>query len=465
MKFYLDLELEIAADLQSCFAAEKPAELLSVADEHLADLLGVMLAGAQHPASLNLLRSLARCDYAPGLTARAIGRGDRLGVQDAALFNAFAGHIHDYDDDDTLMSLSHPTVTVGAACLALGEAHNISGKSLVNAYIAGVETIARLGVLVHPYHYMKGWHATCTLGVVGAAVASGLAMNLTVSQLRHAIGLSASMAAGLRSNFGSDAKPLQTALAASHGVMAARLAAVGMTSTPGSLLGPMGLVDVFAERFDPKKAAVMTFGRPYALLEPGITIKRYPCCTCSHAAVALLQDVLATEKTAAAQIAAIDVHLDPAAPKILIHERAATGLEAKFSLPYSLAIAALVGHLNLEDFSDENVQRQDVRTLAEKVRILPDQDLPKGIAGVALGCRLQVTTTSGETYRRAADVEPGSKTWRLSRQQLESKFCACARYSLPSAALPELFDELLQFERIENVQYLIDRLCSGHSLA
>ncbi|MCG8158263.1 MmgE/PrpD family protein [Brenneria goodwinii] len=465
MKSYLSLELEIAAGLQACFAADKPAELLRIAGEHLTDLIGVMLAGAQHPASLNLLSNLAKCSHAPGLTARAIGRGDCLGVQDAALFNAFAGHIHDYDDDDTLMSLSHPTVTVGAACLALGEAHNISGKSLVNAYIAGVETIAQLGVLVHPYHYMKGWHATCTLGVVGAAAASGLMMDLTLSQLRHAIGFAASMAAGLRSNFGSDAKPLQTALAASHGVMAARLAASGMTSTPGSLLGPMGWADVFAERFDVKKAAAMTFGRPYALLEPGITIKRYPCCTCSHAAVALLQDVLATEKPAVAHIAAIDVYLDPAAPNILIHERAATGLEAKFSLPYSLAIAALVGHLDLDDFSDANVQRQDVRALAAKVRTLPDDDLPRGIAGVALGCRLQVTTTSGESYRRATDVEPGSRTWRLSRRQLESKFCACARCGLPSAALPELFAELLQFERIENVQLLIDRLCSGNPLA
>ncbi|MFP9228670.1 MmgE/PrpD family protein [Pectobacterium cacticida] len=465
MKSYLDLELDIAAGLQACFSAEKPRELINIASEHVTDLLGVMLAGSQHPTSRNLLRSLMTCQYVPGLTARAIGWSDNLSVQDAALFNAFAGHIHDYDDDDTLMSLSHPTVTVGAACLALGDAHQYSGKSLVNAYIVGVEMITQLGILVHPHHYMKGWHATCTLGVVGAAVASGLMMNLTIPQLRHAIGLSASMAAGLRSNFGSDAKPLQTGLAASHGVMAARLAASGMTSTPGSLLGPMGLLDVFAERFHIDEAATMTFGQPYALLEPGITIKRYPCCTCSHAAIALLQNIFAEEKLTADNISVIDVYLDPAAPKILIHERATTGLEAKFSLPYSLSLAIVVGHLNPEDFSDENIRRRDVQALAEKVRILPDDSLPKGVAGVALGCRLQVTTLTGAIYRRTTDVEPGSKSWRLSRQQLENKFLACTTGHVPCAALPALFSELLQFERIENVQIMVGHLCSGEQLA
>ncbi|CAK8743698.1 hypothetical protein SODG_006834 [Sodalis praecaptivus] len=235
----------------------------------------------------------------------------------------------DFDDDDTLFSLSHPTVTVGATCLALCDALDLSGSALVAAYLTGVETIMRLGPLVNPRHYLAGWHATCTLGVVGAAAASGLLLGLDADLLRHALGFAASMAAGLRSNFGSDAKPLQTGLAAAHGVMAAQMAAAGMTSTPGSLMGPAGMVSMFAGVPVAVQDFIAPVARPFALEGVGVTIKAYPCCTCSHAAIALLMSLIADEQLSATAIARVEVSVDPATPRILIHPQATTAMEGE----------------------------------------------------------------------------------------------------------------------------------------
>ncbi|XBS68456.1 MmgE/PrpD family protein [Acerihabitans sp. KWT182] len=458
---YADTEADIAACMLTCFAGEKPAQVLAVAAEHLADLLGVMMAGAHHPSSLKLLSTLDERTPQAGATARAAGHRRSLSLQQAALFNAFAAHVHDFDDDDTIMSLSHPTVTVGSACLALCEAANAPGKTLLDAYLVGVETVMRLGKLVNPRHYLAGWHATCTLGVVGAATAAGLLLGLNAVQLRHALGFAASMAGGLRSNFGSDAKPMQTGLAAAHGIMAARLAAGGLTSTPGSLLGPGGLVDIFAGTPPAGDALIASFGRPFALVEPGVTIKAYPCCTCSHAAVALLLEIMAAEGLEPQQIAAIDVDVDPATPGILIHPQAGTAMEAKFSLPFSLAIAALAGHLNLADFSDETVGSARVRRLAEKVRIFTDDRLPKGVGGVALGCRLRLTTLDGVRHARATDVEPGSRSWRLSRPALEHKFADCVKAYWPPDEASALFALLLKLEETAGIGSLMDKLSPG----
>lgn len=458
MKSIAIAESDLAARLLACYAARKRDDVVHSANEHLTDLIGVMLAGARHPSSLRLLSDMTPAAARRGATAGVVGHAACLPVQDAALFNAFAGHVHDFDDDDTLMSLSHPSVTTGAACLALSEAHGLPGRALVNAYIAGVELIMRLGPLVNPRHYLAGWHATCTLGVVGSAAASGLLLGLTAEQLRHALGFAASMAAGLRSNFGSDAKPLQTALAASHGVRAARLAALDMTSTPGSLLGPSGLVGMFAgDGYDGGSPCLATDGTG-ALFDPGVTIKAYPSCTCTHAAIALLQDIMATERVAASQIAAIDAWLDPAAPQILIHERATTALEAKFSLPFCLSLAACNGRLGLDDFTDAAVRRPDVVALAGRVRTLADETLPPGGGGLALGCRLQLTTHDGTQHRRFSEVEPGSKRWRLSRRQLEDKFTDCARHVLAAEDARALFAALSTLDRLDDIGALCGRL-------
>ena len=189
--------------------------------------------------------------------------------------------------------------------------------------------------------------------------------------MRHALGIAASLAGGLRSNFGSDTKCLQTGNAARNGVMAAQLADNGFTSTPGSLFGPLGFIEVLDGSGNPAQA-IAAFGTPWLFADPGITIKAYPCCTCTHTAMDSLFELLAESAIAAEAVRGIEVDVDEATPRILVHNEARTALEGKFSMPFCIAVGIVRGKLGIAEFDDAVVADPIIRELMAKVRMVPD---------------------------------------------------------------------------------------------
>ncbi len=115
------------------------------------------------------------------------------------------------------------------------------GRTMVAAFIAGLEAECRIGRLMGPSHYAKGWHGTATFGTFGAAAAAGHLMDLDEAAMLHAFGLAGTQAAGLKSVFGTMAKPLHAGKAAQSGLLAARLAGRGFTSDTDILGSAQGL--------------------------------------------------------------------------------------------------------------------------------------------------------------------------------------------------------------------------------
>lgn len=412
-------------------------DIISLASEHACDFVGVALGGSRSKL-IDGLRVLFQPTEEPAPTSSRILNGGWLPARDAAFFNAAAGHFDDYDDDEPDLSIAHPTVTILTAAIAAADIRQVSGRELLHAYVMGVEFVMRLGRLVNPEHYRRGFHSTATLGGLGAAVSSGLLLRLDREQMRHAIGLAASMANGLRGNFGSDTKCLQVANAARNGVIASQLALAGATSTPGSLFGALGFLNAFSGQT--KLALLDEIDHPRLFKSPGITVKAYPCCTCTHTAVDSLLDLMAERAFDPEFVEYIEIELDAEAAKILVHNQPRNALEGKFSMQFCIAAAVVHGRLGLGEFHDTVVIEPRVQSIMKRVRMKPIPGLP---GPLSLASRLRVRFTDGTEAERVTRTPRGSSSRRLSLQQLKAKFISCASYVLGEQKSHLLFEEIM----------------------
>lgn len=417
--------------------------LTAVAARHFADLVGVSLAALDEPAVRALGGLRADADGAVP-AARVWGTRRRLRPRDAGLVNAFAGHWHDFDDDETELAMAHVTVTAMTAAAVLGDADpHHSGQAVLDAYLVGTETAMRLGRLLNPNHYLRGWHATATLGIFAAAAAAGRTARLDPRRMRAALGIAASAAAGLRSTFGSAAKPLQVARAVEAGLFAVECAAAGLDAGTGNLFGPQGFVALAGGRLDDVARTVADFGRPWGFIAGGMTLKAHPCCTASHSAIACVLDLMRTHDVDPATIDRITCRVDPAVPSILTHERPTTPAEAKFSLPFALAIAAVRRRVGIAEFTDEALADPVVVALIDRVETVLDPDLPKGPSGISVAARVRLELTDGRSVVASRDHVPGSRGAPLDDAALADKFADCAAALHGEAQARTLFARLI----------------------
>src|SRR5215510_3372797 len=218
-----------------------PAEAVEAARRAILDCLGVMLAGSVEPAA-RIVTDVARAEGGSPL-ATVVGTSLRTGAVWAALANGTAAHALDFDDTNFAM-LGHPSAPVLAAALAAGELALADGRAVTHAFLLGFEVETTLAEVINPAHYEHGWHATCTLGTIGAAAAAARLLGLDGAQTRHALAVAASQSSGLKENFGTMTKPFHAGHAARSGVLAALLAREGWTASEHALDGPQGFFNV-----------------------------------------------------------------------------------------------------------------------------------------------------------------------------------------------------------------------------
>lgn len=430
---------------------------LERAARHFTDLVGVALAAAgEHPV-------MALADLLPdaGSNTRSAsiwGTVRRLTARDAGLINGFTGHFHDFDDDETELAMAHVTVSAMTAAAAIGDMKpGLSGEAVLRAYLAGTEAAMRIGALINPGHYQRGWHATATLGVFAACAAAGRLLGLGPERMRHALGMAASFSSGIRSNFGTDAKPLQVGEAVGNGIFAAECALAGLQSAPGSLFGPTGYVALQCGDLERVHSVIEGFGAPYGFSAGGMVIKVYPCCTASHSAISSVLSLVSDAAMSPDEILGIRCHLDPAVRGILIHDRPETVAEAKFSLPFALSVAAVFGRAGLEEFTDAALADDRVLSLMQRVTQIDDIGLPKGPSGISVSARVFLDLTDGTVRESYCEAVPGSVGNPLDDQRLGDKFAACAGPMLGCDEAEALFATLLSTPDLSDFSTLAAR--------
>jgi 2-methylcitrate dehydratase PrpD len=435
--------------------ARMPEEVLARARSAIVDTIATIVAGVAEPASRIAAAVVTEDACAP--VATQLGTGIRTSMEGAALLNGISGHALDYDDVST-SATAHPSVVVLPAALAVAEAVDASGRALLEAYVIGLEVLARLGLAMGPEHYRRGWHATSTLGTLGAAMAAGRLLGLDADALAHTLAIAASQAGGLRQNFGTMVKPFHAGHAARCGVAAARLAAHGMRGDPAALEGPAGFFAAFGFGASEVEGVGARLGAPYDLAAVGLSVKRYPCCYATHRAADAVLELRDRHELRPEQVEGLTVTVPLGGLDPLPHRRPATGLQGKFSLEYVVATALLDGRVGLDSFTDAMVSRPDVLALEALIEVREDPSIP-GVRSPVDGGYVEVAVRTRRGRSLACRVEraAGSPERALSPDQLDAKFRDCTR-ALGPARVDDALRALDRLQELHDVRALVAEL-------
>ena len=426
--------------------AAPPEGARSRAAVALLDTIGVTLAGAAEPAGRIVQHVVAE---EGGDRCRVLGVAARAGAGGAALANGTAAHALDFDDM-CFVSLAHPSAPLVAAALAAAELERSSGRALLDAYVVGFEIEARLGRAMNPRHYQRGWHCTSTLGTIGAAAAASRLLRLDATAAGHALAIAASEASGLKENFGTMVKPLHAGLAARNGVLAALLARRGMTASALALDGPQGYLHAMDSERPSVDREAADLGSRWEIVETGITVKLYPSCAGTHPMLDALLDLRRREGFTAETVDAIEVVVDSITPTVLIYDRPASGLEAKFSMPFCAAAAVVRGQVGIETFDAAAIGDRAIAAMMPRVtmRVEPALD---GVAPPLTQARVSVRLKDGRTVTQAADGARGYPERPASGADLDAKFMGCARRTLPEASAAHALKMLRAIEGVDAI--------------
>ncbi len=421
-------------------------EAIKWARDAIADMIGCALLGAPTDTTSMAMAS-GMNNAGPALV---LGRRKRLAILDAALVNGASGHALDYDDTSKSLS-GHPTVVIVPGLLALAEVRNSSGRDFVDAYIVGVELATRFARGVNFYHYEKGWHPTATLGIFGAAAAACRLLRLSAAQTANAIAMAASLASGVKANFGTVTKPMHAGFAARNGLFAALMAEQNVPASPVAFEHPQGFLEVFNGAGNYTIEKMLTgWGQPLDLLSPGISIKKYPCVYSTHGAIDAAIHIKQTERPDPAQIGKVVVrmHRRRMLPHVL--NPATSALNAKFSLPYAVSRGLVTGAVTLEHFEDSALHDTNVQRVMNLIEMDPHQDDSNDY-----GAEVIVTMNDGRQLSAAvaAPLGRGPET-PLPAAMLRSKFIDCATRSLNEKSAGDVFEMLMELDSLPTVNVL-----------
>jgi 2-methylcitrate dehydratase PrpD len=420
-----------------------PEEVRELARQCVLDYLGVGLAGADDPLAQILLDDASEAGGAP--QAAVIGHGARLPVLSAALVNGAIAHALDYDDVNLAMP-GHPSVAILPALLALAEERNAPGKAVIAAFVAGYETCCRIGMALRPGHYTRGFHATGTVGAFGAAAACAHLLGLDPEATGRALGIAGTQSAGLKSQFGTMCKPFHAGKAAQNGLLAARLAARGFSSRPDLIECSQGFAATHAPDFFPEKA----------LAEPkrGFHIfnnlfKYHAACYMTHAPIECGRQLRERLGAAPAEITAIALKLHSATDRVCNIPAPTEGLEAKFSLRQTVAMAlAGVDTASLGAYSVATATDPALVALRERVNFDFREDFPEA------GAEIEVELKDGRKASATFDAGIPNSDIADQGRRLTEKFDALATPVVGAPRARELREAIAGLDGLKDIGVL-----------
>lgn len=417
-----------------------PEPVRALARQCVLDYCGVALAGADDPLAHILLDELAEAGGAA--QASVIGHNARLPVLSAALINGAIGHALDYDDVNLSMP-GHPSVAILPGLLALAEQRQSSGREVIAAFVAGYETACRIGSTLRPGHYNRGFHATGTVGVFGAAAACARLLGLDAEATARALGIAGTQAAGLKSQFGTMCKPFHAGKASQSGLLAARLAARGFSSRPDLVECEQGFALTHGPDFHPEKALA---DPPHGFHIFANLFKYHAACYLTHAPIECAKEIRLKNNFPPERVKKILLRIDSGSDKVCNIPHPTTGLEAKFSLRQTIAMALTgVDTANLESFNDAITQDPRIQVLREKVDIDFKPNWEHSLAEMAIqlddGTTIEASHDSGIPW---ADVAK-------QREAIEAKYDSLVVPILGAAGAKRLHDAIERIDSLADV--------------
>lgn len=357
-----------------------PAEIVHAAKRFLLDTLAAGTAGGR----TSVVDSVVHAMQAGGSgTGEAVlwGRSETLAPAAAALVNGTAAHALELDD---FGGCGHSGAVVVPAVCSLAQRYRISGQEALLAIVAGYDLAGRVleGSGGYRPHNERGWHSTGTCGSFGAAAASAVVLKASADVFVQTLGIAGTFTGGTWAFLADGAlvKRFHPGKASETGVSAALLAQAGLTG-PRQVLDAAwgGFYNTYAPGFATPERAVAGLGENFLIMRSGI--KPYACCRTIHSCLDAVLEIVGAAPGGSSSIAALIVHGNAQTRRQFERTDVRTLLEAQFSMPYCLAVAAESGRATLDQFeplrtADAEIQRLMALTEIRTDRVLGPTDYP-----------------------------------------------------------------------------------------
>ncbi|MFW8566367.1 MmgE/PrpD family protein [Orrella sp. 11846] len=371
--------------------------------------LGCAVGASQHEAAVAALAAVNTLQPSPQATI--LGRTEKVDIGSAALINGITSHTFDFDDTH-LKTIIHPAGPVCSALVSLAELTGASGRQIIDSLVIGIDVSCRIGNMIYPDHYDRGWHITGTTGVLGAAAACARLLGLDVKQTTMALGIAASQPVGLREQFGTMTKPFHPGAAAQSGLMSALFAKSGFTASGRALEAPRGFAQVISTKYDWNEITDQ-LGERFEISFN--SYKPFACGIVIHPSIdACVQ--LREKGVTPENLARIDLKVHPLVLELTGKKEPKDGLEGKFSVYHGCAAGLIFGRASEDEYADEIVNRADVVGVRNKVTAVIDNNMDEASVDAT------ATLVDGSTVHIFVEHAIGSLQRPMTGKDLENKF-------------------------------------------
>lgn len=434
----------IVADVRSRVTGALPDDVVETARHTVLDWFGIAIAGMSEPLVDKLRAEASEQGGNPVCTI--IWHGEKTSPMFAALINGSAADALDFSDANMAMR-GHTSPCVVAASLAMAETRNASGKDFLRAVIAGVETECRVGLLLSPAFLRKGFHPTGNIAPFGGAGASAYLLGLDPAHTAQALGIVATQAAGLLASGGTMSKPFHSGKAAMNGILAAKLAQRDYIGRADAIEAPEGFLETHGSGRN-EDALYSASGR-YLIL--GTRFKAHAACQLTHSTIDNMLALKRDHSVMPDAIERIDVEVPPSFLSVCNIAEPRTGLEGKFSLRATAAMALLGDDTrDIGAYTAERMTHLDIIRLRDRVTVTPRAELTGGNANAT------ITLTDGRTLTATNDCYKKPDSIALQREMVIRKFHSLVAPILGNQRALALQESIFAIDRALSIKPLIE---------
>jgi len=404
--------------------------------------VGCAIGAAHHPTVAAALAAVQ--ELSPCAQATILGRSEQVDIASAAMLNGITSHTFDFDDTH-LKTIIHPAGPVASAALALAEHRGNNGRDVIDALVLGIDVACRVGNMIYPDHYDRGWHITGSTGMLGAAAACARLLKLDAQTTAMALGLAASQPIGVREQFGTMTKPFHPGGAARAGLMSALMAKHGFTASERAIEAPRGLAQTYSTKCDWNEITD-ALGQRFEI--SGNTYKPFACGIVIHPSIDGCLQIRNAHSLRAEDIERIDLVVHSLVLELTGKKAPRTGLEGKFSVFHACAAGIVFGQVGEAEFSDEFVRRADVIALRDRIQARADDNIDEAAADVTVTCK------DGRRLHVFIEHALGSLQRPMSDADLACKFHALVDPVLDAARADRLLQKCATLASAADVRAL-----------
>lgn len=452
------LSARIAEHVSTTPFSALPPATVAATKRALLDGVGVILAASGLSEDSAPFVALAAAEGGTP-AATILGHGIRVPVQAAAFANGALAHALDFEDAFDAAP-THPNASLIPAALAVAQAHGpIGGEEFLTAMAIGCDLVCRLGLSLRRTMEEGGWYPPPILGAFGATAAAARLMRLTPRQVSDAFSLllcQVSCPGEIKHSADTVIRAVREAFPARAAVVSAQLAARGVRGFDCPFEGKGGFFRLYVQgEYDPG-TILDSLGTSFWIER--LSFKPWPSCRGTHGYIEAVLDLSRAHNLLWPDITEIRLE-GGEVQQMLFHpelrkKNPATAIDAKFSLPFTVALALVRGHVGLDDFTADSLTDPDILSVAHRVAFSQRADWGRDRAASAA---IELVMNDGTLFNAEIETPLGHPDRPLSDEQLRAKYLDCAKRAarpLPRTAANALADEIFALETVADMSSL-----------